>query len=76
MFNFLNFLPVLLMKLQIKSSWTNNLCITFICFPGTNPEGKPVYLRDIWPTRDEIQVQPPFLFNFQKIDDTANSLYL
>ena len=24
---------------------------------GTSPEGKAVYLRDIWPTRDEIQVQ-------------------
>lgn len=44
------------------------------CFLGTNPEGKPVYLRDIWPTREEIQVEPPFLINFQKIDDTANTL--
>lgn len=44
------------------------------CLPGMNPEGKPVYLRDIWPTREEIQVQPPFLINFQKIDDAANTL--
>lgn len=44
------------------------------CLPGMNPEGKPVYLRDIWPTREEIQVQAPLLINFQKIDDAANTL--
>lgn len=35
-------------------------------FLGMNPEGKPVYLRDIWPTREEIQVEPPFLINLSE----------
>lgn len=28
-------------------------CVTI--FIGVNADGKPVFLRDIWPTRDEIQ---------------------
>lgn len=26
-----------------------------VCFTAVSPEGREVYLRDIWPTRDEIQ---------------------
>ena len=26
-----------------------------LCFIGMNQEGKPVYLRDIWPSREELQ---------------------
>ena len=37
-------------------------------FAGNNQEGKPVYLRDIWPTRSQIQevekqVIVPALYN-------------
>jgi aconitase A len=36
--------------------------------PGTNDDGKPVFLKDIWPTRDQIQevekqVVVPSMFN-------------
>ncbi|KAL8563889.1 Aconitate hydratase mitochondrial [Nucella lapillus] len=42
--------------LVIAYALAGTVCIDFETEPiGTNPEGKPVFLRDIWPTRAEIQ---------------------
>ena len=34
----------------------NKLTIFLFHFLGTSKDGNPVYLRDIWPTREELQV--------------------
>lgn len=47
---------------------------------GTNSNGKPVFLRDIWPTRDEIQAVEaahviPAMFRevYARIENGSNS---
>ena len=40
---------------QIPLSHCKLMKITSIFFSGHNAEGKPIFLRDIWPSREEIQ---------------------